>query len=60
MAPSFVTKALRKIELPQEEEASRWINEDIRPVPPARQTWGTSAICEEAHQPPHLPVALCN
>ncbi|KAF4125453.1 nucleobase:cation symporter-1, NCS1 family [Geosmithia morbida] len=40
MAPPILVKLLRKIELPQEEEADRWINEDIRPVPPQRQTWG--------------------
>lgn len=36
-------KALRAIELPEGDTADRWSNEDIRPVPPERQTWGKSS-----------------
>lgn len=37
---SLVRRALRKIELPENERGNRWANEDILPVPPERQTWG--------------------
>jgi len=37
---SVVRRALRVIELPEKERGSRWSNEDIRPVPLERQTWG--------------------
>ncbi|KAK5957753.1 hypothetical protein OHC33_000942 [Knufia fluminis] len=39
-------KALRAIELPEGDTADRWSNEDIRPVPPERQTWGTLQFIE--------------
>ena len=37
---SVVRRALRRIELPENERGDRWSNEDIRPVPLERQTWG--------------------
>lgn len=39
---SFVRKVLKKLELPEEEKTNPWSNEDIRPVPPERQTWSKS------------------
>jgi hypothetical protein len=39
---SFIRRALRKLELPEREQGDRWGNEDIRPVPLERQTWGTN------------------
>ena len=32
------------LELPEKERGDRWGNEDIRPVPPERQTWGTQFL----------------
>ncbi|KXJ86068.1 permease for cytosine/purines, uracil, thiamine, allantoin-domain-containing protein [Microdochium bolleyi] len=34
-----VSKLLAKLELPAEEQINKWINDDLRPVPPERQTW---------------------
>ncbi|KAK6005848.1 hypothetical protein QM012_007490 [Aureobasidium pullulans] len=36
----LVQRILRKLELSEDEQGDRWSNEDIRPVPPERQTWG--------------------
>ncbi|KIX95502.1 uncharacterized protein Z520_08622 [Fonsecaea multimorphosa CBS 102226] len=43
---SAIRRALRLIELPDREQGDRWSNEDIRPVPPERQTWGPLQFVE--------------
>ncbi|KAK7424519.1 hypothetical protein QQX98_000484 [Neonectria punicea] len=38
---ALARRALRKLELPEQEQATtQWINEDLKPVPLERQTWG--------------------
>lgn len=33
---------IRKLRIPEgEQESTPWVNEDLKPVPPERQTWGT-------------------
>lgn len=46
---SVTRRALRKIELPEREQGDRWSNEDIRPVPPERQTWGMEIRVSQSH-----------
>lgn len=32
---------IRKLRIPEgEQESTPWVNEDLKPVPPERQTWG--------------------
>lgn len=38
---ALARRALRKLELPEREQATtQWINDDLKPVPLERQTWG--------------------
>jgi hypothetical protein len=32
-------RVLKKFELPEEQRTNRWVNDDIAPVGPERQTW---------------------
>ncbi|KAH7024575.1 permease for cytosine/purines, uracil, thiamine, allantoin-domain-containing protein [Microdochium trichocladiopsis] len=34
-----LSRALTKLELPADQQINKWINDDLRPVPPERQTW---------------------
>lgn len=45
-----ISRALKKIELPADQQTSRWSNEDIRPVPPERQTWSTKSILSHSDE----------
>ncbi|KAK7892352.1 hypothetical protein LTR67_007448 [Exophiala xenobiotica] len=43
---TVIKRVLRKMELPEDQRGDRWSNEDIRPVPLERQTWGPLQFVE--------------